>query len=120
MKTISAHRQELTAVLGYEPTAEFTKKLLASLDVQWREEPTWSLPLRLRPEDPYDGLQLYPDEASDYQIVDADNSLLVDGGILLTADEVPVMQIILSAANAELARQSPAKRPLYFTQGSPE
>jgi hypothetical protein len=105
MKSLTEYQSLLQTVLAYKPTPEFTKKLLAALGLEWREEAKWSLPLKVI----HDG--------SRYSIIDADDQVLLDG-IHLFDNEVERLQRILTAANAELLRssQSPAT-PLFWRQG---
>jgi hypothetical protein len=109
-KTLSEYRSTLGEVLRYEPTDEFTKKLLTALGLEWREEVKWSLPLKVI----HDG----PHEDSFYSIIDADDRVLLDE-IHLFDNEVERLQRILTAANAELLRssQSPTPLPPYWRQG---
>jgi hypothetical protein len=107
-KTLSEYRSTLGEVLRYEPTSEFTKKLLTALGLEWREEVKWSLPLRLRDnEHDYGGLG--------YSVTDAD-----DAHVLFLGEtgggELEAFKRILTAANAELSRQHPAT-PLFWRQG---
>jgi hypothetical protein len=105
-KTLSEYCSTLGEVLRYEPTHEFTKKLLAALGLEWREEPTWSLPLKLR----HSGID-------EYELVDSDDAVIL---VLeeIEDEEIAILQRILTAANAELLRssQSPAT-PLFWRQG---
>jgi hypothetical protein len=109
MKSLSEYQALLQSVMAYKPTIEWTKKLLAVLGIEWREESKWSLPLRLRIEsDAEPG-----DEVIASEIVDADDSVLITE-VLLNATETYCLQRILSAANAELSRLDPASAPLIY------
>jgi hypothetical protein len=113
MKSLSEYQALLQSVMAYKPTIEWTKKLLSTLGIEWREEAKWSLPLRLR-EIADNG----PNSDKFYDLVDADEAILLVLGEL-TWRETESFQRILSAANAELSRTSQdlAQRPLIYRQG---
>jgi hypothetical protein len=110
-KTLSEYRSTLGEVLRYEPTDEFTKKLLTALGLEWREEVKWSLPLRVG----FPGGQTIKGG----YIEDADGQLVVDFGddSWLPGHSLRGLQRILTAANAELSRQVPTPLPPYWRQG---
>lgn len=111
MKSLSEYQAALEAVLAYRPTTEYTKKVLGALGVEYREDPRWSLPLRLtehrEPHEPF---------GSWLAITDADEAIVADE-IRMPGMFLANLQRILAAANAELARQAPSPPPLFVRQG---
>lgn len=114
MKTLEAHRRELEGALLVPVSSEKAKKVLDGLGVAYMETPKWSLPLRLHEEGAGESDWGY------FAIRDADNANVIVGLRLLYDTEVPRLQLILNAANAELTRQGPAGSPLFHRQGDNE
>jgi hypothetical protein len=110
LKTLTEYQEALSKVLAYRATPEFTRKVLSGLGLEWRAEPTWGLPLRVRDDGPTNTNNLY-------SLVDADEQLLL---AFETLDVVGIahLQRILSAANAELSRLDPASAPLIYRHSS--